>query len=64
MLIANNFIDYKNNIGLTVSPSLQLESIVTTINGVIKSEYIKLSFYDFEEACKKYKELEKQITNK
>ena len=61
MILKTNYINKNNYITISIAPSLQLESIITTITGRVNGEVIRFKFFDFEEACQKFKELEKTL---
>lgn len=64
MILYTNYIDKNNNISMEIAPSIQLESIITTVKTTISGKYLSKKFYDFEEACKYFKNIEKQLKNK
>jgi len=63
MILCTNYIDKNNNISIEIAPSIQLESIITTVKTTINGEYLSKKFYDFEIACKYFKTIEKQLKN-
>ena len=61
MIIATNFINYDNNISMSIAPCIDFENIITTITGQVNGEPIKYKYYSFKDACQKYKRLEQKI---
>ena len=61
MIIRNNFIDYQNNIQMSIAPNFEHQNIITTVKATIKGDYSIFKYYNFKEACQKYKQLEKEI---
>ena len=61
MIIRNNFINYDNNISMTIEPDITQEQITTTIFYRKGGNFEILEYKNFKVACKKYKTLEKEI---
>lgn len=61
MIIATNYKNENNNLSISVAPSIQLESIITTITGRVDGFAIHKKYYNFSQACKAYKKLEKEF---
>lgn len=63
MIIQSNYKNENNNISISIAPTVALESIITTVVGKLDGKPFKFKYYNFKEACQKFKKLEKEIDN-